>query len=219
MQSTNEVIATGNLYHVVIHDRENKYTMDQIETFVNEKLLSSYYMICQEKEESNKHYHLMVETNVSQTDSQNRPIRKLLNEFGVSGKGNLSTSKVKDKKQMMKYLLKDDGELRTRNVPESDINLFRKLSYKKGDFNKSKQLLEEQFMSDPSMSIYQFTDNFVNLKIDYHQNLNGARIKDYALLILFRRDRSIVSTWVDSLLCNEPIPNREGRDFGRHGIW
>lgn len=199
-----QVVDNKKLYHIVVHDRHNKYTINQMEQFVIDKLLSEYYMICIELEETNKHFHIMAESNVSSNDTQNRKIRKLLNEFGVSGKGQLSTSLVKSRKQMMKYLLKDDGEIRTKGISETDLTLFKKLSFKKGEFKKRQQELEEAYIADPQQSTLTFAQKFTDLKVEYHQNLGANRIVEYARMMHFRKNPSHSKTWVFSILRNEP---------------
>lgn len=194
-----------DLYQIVLHDRENKYSMKDIIDFVEQKLESSYYLITQEKEESNKHYHIMVRTQVNKKDKANRPIRKLIKELGITGTGNSGTSLVRSKNQMMKYILKDDGEVHYRGIDEKTIKLMKKLSVKKGDFNKRKFELEEKYMGDINMSFKAYAREYIKLELEYGHNMRSSSQKPYLLKIYLKKNPDKIPEYIDNMFKFEII--------------
>ncbi len=197
MTSPIEQFVGLDLYHIMLHDREKTKTLDDVEAFVREKLKSIYYLISQENIDTNKHYHILVRTSVNSNDKQNRVLRELVNKFGVKGKGNLSVKLVQNKVQLFKYILKDGGLIRYKGITLKEVELFKKLSTKKGKYKLKNKALELKYMDDPTMSIVQFGFEYVELQLSYGYTMRNQR--PYLMSWYLRKNPDKIRDYVKEL--------------------
>lgn len=161
-----------------LHIRITKTTlsMDKIEEEMK-KLSSGMYLIAHEKKgKKGEHFHIVIQT--QKTKKELTTVIKL--KFELSGNKEYSVTIVRNKNQVIKYLLKDDDTTRSQGLSEEVLELMKKCSNKKGVKNLMEELnvLEEKYLGF-ELGTESFGIAFIKLKISYGQNLYGNHIKAY----------------------------------------
>lgn len=172
-------------------------TIKDIETFIL-TLTPLTYLISQEGfKEDHTHYHILVQSQ-SKDDNSNTRLRKAINtKLGLKGNGQFSISTVRNEKQLMKYILKDGGPIARKGIPDEVIEVMKKCSSKKGTKNLSADLsiLEEKYFQG-IYSFNKFGEEYIKLKIAYNQNLYSNHIKAYLTKMELKKEPERIRQYV-----------------------
>lgn len=167
-----------------------KSNLDTIQSFVNK--IGSKYIICDEL----THYHIYLQTQTTKKEI----IIKIKEQLNLKGNEQFSVVVVKNKQSMKKYILKD-GRYVFRNFTDKEIEILRKLSFKKGidKLKISLDKFEEDYYSG-EIVFTTFACKYINLKIEYGQNIYGNHIKAYLNRIKMKKNPSYVREYVEELM-------------------
>ncbi len=182
-----------------LHIRITKYglTMDKIEEEIK-KIYSTMYLIAQEKKgQKGEHFHIVMQT---QTNLKELKI-KIKDIFALTGNKEYSVTIVRSKNQVIKYLLKDDDAIRSVGIPEDVLILMKACSNKKGKKNLMIELnvLEEKYLGN-ELTSKSFGISFIELKIDYGQNLYGNHIKAYLTKMELKKHPDRIGAYYSNLM-------------------
>lgn len=143
-----------------------------------------YFQYLLTKEEGGKygqHYHCYF---VSQQDELE--IRDYIkNCLGAKGNGGYSLKIAKDATQLQKYILKDDGEYRYKNMDEDLIKKLKKVSFKK---NKDKALMKDiekkvdEYVLGSIVSKKQLSMELFKIYDSYRKLTNPQRIAERVMM-------------------------------------
>lgn len=172
---------------------------NSVKKFLDEN--SMRYILTIEKEPK-VHYHILLE--YQEEDKNHNKLRYQLKKvLSVAGNKDYSLSTVRNKNQLMKYILKEGNEYSVKDIPDEIIKLMKKCSNKKGKRNFAIELaeLEERFLSDSTfMSLTTFAEKLVLLKVSYGQSLYSNHIKAYLSKMRIKKNPREVKNYVDNLL-------------------
>jgi hypothetical protein len=168
-----------------------KSDLDTIQKFI-EKSITTKYILCDEL----THYHCYAVTQKLKKEI----VVAIKSELKLKGNADFSVIKVKNKNQMKKYIMKD-GNFIYKNFDEKEINILRKLSFKKG-IDKLQTELEkyEQQLYEKEITFTRFAELYIKLKIDYNQNIYGNHIKAYLTKIKMKNDPTYIKEYVSELM-------------------
>lgn len=176
-----------NKWHIRLTMDSNLETVEkQIRT------LTKTYIICDEI----SHYHCYCIIQMKKPEL----ITHIKTLFNVKAE-KYSCVLVRKPKQMKKYILKD-GNYAYNGFTDDEIQILRKCSNKKGTdkFKKELDILEEEYFTSKYNTIHTFATKYVQLKINYGQNIYGNHIKAYILKIKFKKNPLEIHNYVDELL-------------------
>lgn len=161
--------------------------IDFIETSITKK-----YIICDEL----THYHCLAETQMSKKEI----VRVIKEKLNLKGNADFSVIKAKSKQQLKKYILKD-GNYKYKGFTDEEIKLLRKQSFKKG-IDKLQIVLEgyeiEYYNGD--ISFTQFGERYIQLKIEYNQNIHGNHVKAYLTKIKMKKNPDCIREYISDLM-------------------
>lgn len=159
---------------------------------------SSMYLIAHEKKgQKGEHYHIVLQTQKTKPEF----IKFIKESLKLTGNKEYSVTTVRSKNQVMKYLLKDDDDVRSVGIPEAVLKLMKLCSNKKGTKNLMIELnlLEEKYLGY-DISSKSFGIQFINLKISYGQNLYGNHIKAYLIKMELKKYPDRVEQYYNDLM-------------------
>lgn len=175
-----------------------RITPDQKETkeTILQKVIDKYpgrIIVAEENADTNKHYHVLLETEID-LGTKNQNLRKFLKkEFEIKGNEDYSISleiKSGTEKRVAAYTIKD-GCFVQQGYTEKDIEIFRKLStkkYKAKEFKDALIKIEEKYISNKNCDMRSFIEDYVRLKADYNQVMNVNNMLNYINLIYTRKN-------------------------------
>lgn len=164
--------------------------LDKIKKFI--ETITKKYIICDEL----THYHCYAVTQMVKKEI----VREVKNKLQLKGNEQFSVIKVKNKNQMKKYILKD-GNYIYKGFSENEIEILRKLSFKKGidKFQTQLETLEQQFY-EKQIGFSKFGELYVQLKIDYGQKLYGNHIKAYLNRVRMKQNPEYIREYISELM-------------------
>lgn len=174
------------------------YEMDTITEFLNPFAIT--YLVSQEDPGIHQHYHILLQ--YQDDDSRHNKLRyKIKDQLKLTGNGSYSISTVKSPKQLMKYIVKDNGLIKNKGVPDEVIELMKLCSTKKGkkSFNEELAILEQSYFEAKHMFFDKFAQDVVSLKIKYGHNLYSNQIKAYLLRIKMKKNPMEIQNYIISL--------------------
>lgn len=135
----------------------------KVEQFIH-TLSPTKYILCDEL----NHYHCYFETQTSK-----KILRELITGFAGSGNEHYQLTAAKNTRQLKKYILKD-GNYTYKGFSDDEIEIFHKLSNKKGmtKLQKELDLLLEKYYGNNLFSTRQLIKSILLLKDSYGQPTN-----------------------------------------------
>lgn len=173
-------------------------TLDTIENFV--KHFTKTYLISQEDPTLHCHYHILME--YQNDDEKNSKLRYALKKAGYSGSGKYSISVVRNRSNLMKYLLKDNGVYVKSNIPDSVIELMKKCAFKKatkGKYTQAVLALEQKFLGN-EINFMEFKIAHIELKISYNQSLYPNHLRGYFNLMKCKSDPMYIKEFITDIV-------------------
>lgn len=176
--------STLSYLHVRVH---TTLVMEEIQ-----KIFENYQVYIISFEMGNRaHYHILLGDNRKEMfgHNDNNVVRHLIkSRCKVTGNGGYSITKVLNETRMKAYILKD-GDYVSKGVSPEDLEILKKVSYKKFDKKEFSQELEQiriSFME--SGNIGKAIREFLQLKIDYNQTTGFKRVQDIIESWIMKRD-------------------------------
>lgn len=176
--------------HTVHLRLTTKDDFKKIEDFI--KGISKTYLLSQEDPGEHQHYHVLLQ--YQDTSKSNDKLRYMINsKLKLKGNGKYSISTVRNRRQLMKYILKDGGKYSSSNIPEEVLTLCKMSSNKKGKKSFAEDLakVEDMYYSD-EIGYTEFKEKFIQLKIDYGQSLYISHIQAYCYKVRCKKSKSFV---------------------------
>lgn len=173
-------------------------SMEQVKDFVER--YTKTYLISHEDPEEHSHFHILMEYQ-NLDDKKHSKLRYDLKKSFGKGNGVYSISTVRNKNQLMKYVLKDDGKICYKNIDAELIKTMKRCSNKKGKNNFVAELnvLEEKLIS-MEITSREFKKRFVLLKVTYGQNLYPNHIRAYFHKMMIKRDPEYINQFIEEFL-------------------
>lgn len=175
------------------------------------------HLICVEKRgTTEQHFHAYIEI-VNPEYLQLKKYRDLIiNIFTVDvfklGKGNkhYSLAYAKDSYKYERYVTKDGDEIRYKGYTELEIKNLKLQSYKKfskNEFREKLNLIEDKYMGITGndrvpgyYNIKSFTKDFIELKLEYKQNLNTNTLVGYIRMIYLRKNKDTTQAYANDIV-------------------
>ena len=166
------------------------WDMEDVITLIER--IANIYIISQEI----GHYHVFIKTSMLE-----KQIRSIIKEDkDIKGNRSYSLAVAKEERQLMKYVLKD-GKYVFKGIPEEEIELLQKCSYKKGkkSFAKDLDLLEEKFYNNKIGNLL-FIEELLQLKVSYGQNIYDNQIINYVKKCHMKKDGNYLEQYSNYLI-------------------
>lgn len=146
------------------------------------------------------HYHIMAD--ISDAGSQNRQLRKLINDnLNIKGNKHLSVTEVRDKERCMQYCIKESDNVHTKNIPEDAVALFKRLAFRKIDgYIPHLIQLEKLYLQDNGLDDYMFLQSYIKLQIQFNRNVYMTHVRAYMLKTIMRKHPEKIQQLANKIL-------------------
>lgn len=136
-----------------------------------------YVIVAQEGLDTKLHQHILI----ADTSINKEQLTKILKETYPGTKGNkmFSNKQAKNKKSLTKYVIKDEDYLQ-HGFTSPFIKALQKLSYSQDDFKKKHDSLVESLLLE-LITLYQYTNKFIELKCQHHQPIYPHHLKAHVI--------------------------------------
>lgn len=150
-------------------------------------------IIVSQEESTRKHFHILVLSNESDSKNARQNLRNFIKRlYGVEGNESYSIPDNIRKgthSTMAAYVVKDQNYV-SKGFTENELEVFRKLSYKKynsKEFVDELNIINASFMLDKDKDEKWWLEKYVKLKVSYNQVLNVNTVLNQLQLICAKK--------------------------------
>lgn len=170
--------------------------LDKTFNFFTKQDIYSVVLVAEEGEGYNLHQHLLLR---GKSLCKNK-IGLHIKEVYPDARGNkcFSISSARDVKQLLKYTLKE-GEFLCKGIPNSVLEVAYKLSAPKTDLKKKLRDNEEDLILD-KITLLQFTERYLQIKVDHTQPIYANHIQAYVTRLGMSTGKISINNYAQRIL-------------------